>query len=42
MNDWQKNMFEELGKYYDTNLMSVLMAPMFPEQSRNCLWVLRR
>ena len=26
----------------DTNLMSVLMAPLFPEQSRNCLWILRK
>jgi len=42
MNDWQKNMFKELNKYYDTNLMSVLMAPMFPKESRNCLWILRK
>lgn len=41
MNDWQKNMFEELNKYYDTNLLSVIMAPFFPEQARNCLWVLK-
>lgn len=39
MNEWQKNMFEHLAKYYDSNLVSNLMAPFFPEQSRNCLWV---
>lgn len=38
MNDWQLKMFEHLTKYYDSNLVSNLMAPFFPEQSRNCLW----
>lgn len=42
MNDWQRQMFESLKEYYDTNLISVIMAPMFPEQSRNTLWVLKR
>ena len=40
MNDWQSKMFEHLTKYYDSNLVSNLMAPFFPEQSRNCLWKL--
>ena len=39
MNDWQVKMFEHLQKYYDSNLVSVIMAPFFPEVSRNCLWV---
>ena len=41
MNDWQKKMYDTLSEYYDVNIMSVLMAPMFPEQSRNTLWKLR-
>lgn len=42
MNDWQTKMFENLSEYYDTNLIAVMMAPFFPEQARNCLWVLKR
>ncbi len=42
MNEWQTKMFDELSKYYDTNLLSVMMAPMFPAESRNCLWVLKK
>jgi len=41
MNEWQTNMFNELSKYYDVDLLSVMMAPIFPEESRNCLWVLK-
>lgn len=42
MNDWQKKMFNALKEYYDSNLLSNLMAPLFPEQSRNTLWVLKQ
>ena len=42
MNEWQKEMFEGLRGYYDANLISNIMAPFFPEQSRNTLWVLKR
>ena len=42
MNDWQKQMFEALKDYYDSNLISNIMAPMFPDASRNTLWVLKR
>ncbi len=42
LNDWQTKMFDNLNEYYDANLLSILMAPMFPEQSRNCLWQLKR
>ncbi len=42
MSDWQIKMFETLKEYYDSNLVSNIMAPMFPEQSRNTLWVLKR
>jgi len=39
---WKKEAFEELRKYYDSNLLSNLMAPMIPaEHARNCLWVLK-
>lgn len=43
LNDWQTKMFEALTKYYDSNLVSNIMAPVIePELARNCLWVLRR
>ena len=38
MNSWQQEMFNKLKEYYDTNLLSVIMAPFFPEKSRNCIW----
>lgn len=38
LNDWQQKMFNHLINYYDSNLLSVIMAPFFPTQSRNCLW----
>jgi 2-polyprenyl-3-methyl-5-hydroxy-6-metoxy-1,4-benzoquinol methylase len=41
LNDWQKRMYDGLTEYYDSNLVSVMMAPFFPEQSRNCLWKFR-
>ncbi len=40
MTEAQKDVFVQLREYYDTNLLSVIMAPMFPEQSRNTIWVL--
>lgn len=40
---WKKEAFEELKNYYDTNLVSVIMAPMVDaSQARNCLWVLKK
>lgn len=42
MNDWQKQMFASLTDYYDTNVLSNIMAPFFPEQSRNTLWILKQ
>ena len=42
MNEWQTKMFNELNKYYDANLISNIMAPLFPKQSRNCMWVLKK
>lgn len=42
MNAWQKEMFKALHEYYDSNLIANIMAPMFPDHSRNTLWVLKR
>lgn len=42
LNDWQKKMYDALKDYYDSNLIANIMAPMFPEQSRNTLWVLKK
>lgn len=42
MNPWQKKMFEAMHKYYDSNLISNIMAPLFPELARNCIWVLKK
>jgi len=30
--------FNVLRGYYDTNVLSILFAPLFPAGSRNCLW----
>lgn len=42
LNDWQLKMYNGLKDYYDSNLVANLMAPFFPEQSRNTLWILKR
>lgn len=42
MRDWQKKMFDALSEYYDSNLLSNMMAPLFPQYSRNTLWVLKQ
>jgi 2-polyprenyl-3-methyl-5-hydroxy-6-metoxy-1,4-benzoquinol methylase len=34
--------FNRLREYYDTNFLSCVFAPLFPAQSRNCLWELRK
>lgn len=40
---WKKEMFEELNSYYDSDLVSVIMAPLMPAKlARNCLWVMRK
>ena len=42
LHDWQIPMYEELKKYYDSNLVANIMAPLIPaEHARNCLWVLK-
>ncbi|HIG58748.1 MAG TPA: methyltransferase domain-containing protein [Flavobacteriales bacterium] len=32
--------YHGLKDYYDSNLLSVLFAPLFPSKSRNCMWQL--
>jgi hypothetical protein len=34
--------FAALRNYYDTNALSTIFAPLFPAQSRNCLWHLTK
>ena len=36
------DIFNRLREYYDTNFLSCVFAPLFPAQSRNCLWELRK
>lgn len=38
----QQSVFNRLREYFDPNLMSVIFAPMFPDKSRNTLWVMTR
>ena len=39
---WKLEAFNALKEYYDSNLLSNMMAPMIPaEHARNCLWVMK-
>lgn len=40
MNVAERDIFNRLAEYYDSNLLSVMLAPLFPSHSRNTLWVL--
>ncbi len=31
-------LFDKLRAYYDVNYLATVFAPLFPKQSRNCLW----
>lgn len=42
LNDHERYVFERLYDYYDSNLLSILFAPLHPSTSRNCLWVLKK
>ena len=33
--------YEYLKDYYDSNLLSVIFAPLYPRYSRNCIWHLK-
>lgn len=34
--------YNALREYYDSNLLSIMLAPLHPRQSRNCLWELSK
>ncbi len=38
----QLEFFNQVHEYFDSNILSNLMAPLFPEHSRNCMWKLRK
>lgn len=35
-----REVFEQLKGYYDSNMLAVIFAPLFPQHARNCLWEL--
>jgi hypothetical protein len=37
-----RGVFSALRNYYDTNVLSVIFAPLFPNKARNCLWHLTK
>jgi 2-polyprenyl-3-methyl-5-hydroxy-6-metoxy-1,4-benzoquinol methylase len=37
-----RHVFNLLREYYDTNFLSCIFAPIFPAQSRNCIWELKK
>jgi hypothetical protein len=37
----EREFFSKAKRYYDSNILSVLLAPLHPEHSRNCIWRLR-
>lgn len=41
MNNCEKELFDKLRDYYDSNMLSVIFAPAHPYASRNCLWRLK-
>jgi len=42
LDGWKLEYFNAVKGYFDTNILSNLMAPLFPEHSRNCLWKLKK
>ena len=36
----QRELFDKLGQYYDSNYLATVFAPLFPHRSRNALWQL--
>jgi len=36
-----QNIWSAFRDYYDSNMLSVIFAPLFPAQSRNCMWELK-
>ena len=42
LDEAQLRLFNKLSEYYDTNVLAVIFAPLFPEKARNCIWIMRR
>jgi len=42
LTDYDSMMFERLKVYYDSTILSIIFAPLYPSQSRNILWVLKK
>jgi len=42
MNAVTLQIWEALHSYYDSNVLSVMFAPLFPTRARNCMWVMRQ
>ncbi len=40
LNEHEINVFNDLREYYDSNLLSTIFAPLYPQYSRNVLWEL--
>ena len=40
--DEYPGLLEKLREYYDTNVLSNILAPLYPQCSRNCLWRCRK
>lgn len=38
----ERSIYDKLHKYYDSNAMSTIFAPLYPSQSRNILWVMNK
>ena len=36
--EFEQRIFDDLKKYYDTNILSIIFAPLYPESSRNVVW----
>jgi 2-polyprenyl-3-methyl-5-hydroxy-6-metoxy-1,4-benzoquinol methylase len=41
MTNEEKRLLTKFLEYYDSNVISIIFAPLFPKQSRNCLWQLK-
>ena len=41
LNSHERDLFERLRRYYDSNVLSVIFAPLYPSLSRNVMWQLR-
>lgn len=37
----QTEVFDQLREFYDSNYLATIMAPLFPQHARNCLWEVR-